>query len=337
MYEPEFFNNTLFSAAPFPILNAQGNDCRVVIVKATYKLNENEELTDEPSEIRLGDEMWGAPEIPDIKYPGDLCCYKPGTDVVLVGHACGSASRPASSVVVNISVGNINESLRIYGERYWDTWGLGHAITPAAFVERVPLAWSLAWGGFDNSNPDSPVEDSRNPVGRGVARNPKDLAGTLAPQIESVSAPITGWGKGNVPAGCAPLGRHFEPRRTWAGTYDGNWLQNVYPAKPADYDVRHENCASPSLTLSTPLVSGEVARIVGLQPGREIHFAIPHVRLKIEATIDGQRIEQIPHLDTLLIDADRDVAELVWRAAFECPAKMRNRFTEIQLSSKEVI
>src|SRR6478752_7606190 len=63
MHEPEFFNNTLFVAAPLPLVDQDRYDCRVVVVKATFCLNEREEQVDEPRPIRFGDEMWKPPEI----------------------------------------------------------------------------------------------------------------------------------------------------------------------------------------------------------------------------------------------------------------------------------
>ena len=43
MHEPEFCNNTLFVAAPLPLVDQDGYNCRVVVVKATFRLNELEE------------------------------------------------------------------------------------------------------------------------------------------------------------------------------------------------------------------------------------------------------------------------------------------------------
>jgi len=213
----------------------------------------------------------------------------------------------------------------------------GVGITPAAEIETVPLSWSRAWGGFDNSDPERPVEEPRNPVGRGIACRIEDLIGKAAPQIEKLGEPITEPRYANVPAGCAALGRHFEPRRKWAGTCDANWLQNVYPARPTDFDVRHENCAPSELMFAQPLTGSESGAIKGLRPEGPILFRLPAVRVLIEATIDDKRVERRPHLDTILIDGDASVMELVWRAAFLCPPKMRKRFTEIQIHRKQVV
>ncbi len=69
-------------------------------------------------------------------------------------------------------------------------------------------------------------------VGSGIARNVARLVGQPAPQIEAPDAPIGAAGERHVPVGCAPLGRHFEPRRRCAGTYDDAWIRSVCPARP---------------------------------------------------------------------------------------------------------
>jgi hypothetical protein len=337
MHEPDFFNNTPFAAGVFPLIDKDGYDCRVVVVKATYCLNEREELADEPRLIRFGDEMWGAPEIADVKYPADLCCHKPDTDFLLVGHAEADSLKRQTSLTLEIEVGNRQFALRVHGDRFWDESLTGVTVTPPAPIETVPLSWSRAWGGFDNSDPDRPVEEPRNPVGRGIVSRPDHLIGKPAPQIEKPSSPINKPGIDNVPAGCAPLGRHFEPRRKWAGTCDDAWLQNVYPARPGDYDPRHENCAPRELVFDRQFTDGEAGEIRGLRPTGPIRFRVPAIRVLIEATIDSQQVERRPHIDTVLIDADASVMELVCRTAFRCPPKMRKRFNQIQIHRKQRI
>lgn len=335
MNEPDFYNNTPYAAMPVPLIDRHGRECRVVIVKATLTSGPIPRLADEQRPLRPGDEMWGAPEIADIRYSGDFCCEKPGSDVVVAAHVEGDERQTFADVEIQIA--GRRKALRIHGERVWEESFAGVRVGPPKRLKKTPLAWSLAYGGFDLSDPEHPVEESRNPVGRGVARNRRDLMGKPAPCIEDPRHPINSPGIHNVPAGCAPIGRHYEPRRTRSGTYDSRWLEEQFPARPDDYDERHENSAPPDFVFAEPLRGGEAGFVAGLRPGGRLDFSIPPIRIVISATISGSEEVRRPHLDTVLVDADSGVIECVWRAAFVCPPKMRDHFTKILIIEKRLL
>jgi len=339
MDEPALYNDSGFLADLLPILDRHGAQSRLVIVKATYAIRVGAALmiAEEPRSIRLGDEPWGAPEIPDIRLPGDFCAAKPGTDFVLSGHAVPHRRRVTTYVDVTIRVEQRAKVMRVHGPRRWKRSLLGVVPGPSSPLESTPLAWSRAYGGLDVSDPNRPLEDARNPVGSGVAREVDRLIGRPAPQIEAPDAPIGSAGGHFVPIGCAPLGRTFEPRRKTMGTYDDAWLESVYPARPDDYREEHENCAPPDFVFRRPLAGGERVTVTGVHPDGPIDFTLPKHRVVVEATIDDAVLECRPHLDTVLVDSDAMVVELVWRALYRCPAKMRNRFTAVRVQTKEFV
>jgi hypothetical protein len=225
--------------------------------------------------------------------------------------------------------------LRIHGERKWER-SLGSVVPgPSAPVAITPLAWSLAYGGIDLTELSRPLEEPRNPVGRGVARDVGSLIGTPAPQIEFPDEPVNSAGAKNVPAGCAALGRNFEPRRGMAGTYGSDYVEKVYPARPDDYQESHENCAAPDLVFRDPLRGGERVTLSGVHASSVLDFLLPKWRILIEANIDGATVAHRPHLDTVLVNTDKMELELVWRGLYRCPAKMRKRFVSVRIRSKE--
>jgi hypothetical protein len=244
---------------------------------------------------------------------------------------------PAPEVDVGIRVAGRTKLLRVHGLRQWRRGLL--AVTPSAAAPalRTPLAWSCAYGGLDLSDPERPLEEARNPVGRGVARNIERLVGQPAPQIEAPGAPIRAAGERHAPVGCAPLGRHFEPRRSHAGTYDAAWLRSVYPARPKDYRPEHEHCAAPDLVFAEPLRGGEPVRLQGVHEAGPLAFALPKWLVRVEALVDGRTQERRPHLDTVVVDTDAMVLELVWRTLFRCPPRMRDRFTAVRVQAKEFV
>ena len=336
MDEPVLLNHSGFHASILPILDRYGAQSRLVVVKATYAIATGGlKVAEEQRDVRLGDEPWGAPEVPDLRLPGDFCAAKPGTDFILSGHAV--PRRPGSdiSVDVDLRVGDRVKLMRVHGPRQWRRSPSGVVPGPSAPITSAPLAWSAAYGGCDLSDPAQPLEDPRNPVGSGIARDVNSLVGRPAPQIEAPGSPIAAAGGRFTPVGCAPLGRSFAPRRATMGTYDRAWLESTYPARPADYREEHENCAPPDLVFRESLRGGEPVFVDGVHPSGSIAFHLPKHRIVVEAEIDGAPVVRRPHLDTVVVDSDGLVLELVWRALFRCPAKMYKRFTVVRVQAKE--
>jgi hypothetical protein len=339
MDEPAFYNHGPHAASLLPILDRDGAPARIAIVKATYALRIGEPLrrAETPREVRLGDEPWGAPEVADLRLPGDFCIAKPGTDFIVSGHAVAPGDVPVPCIDVEIRVAGRGQAMRVHGPRIWRRGLMGVAPSASEAARRTPLAWSLAYGGLDLSDPERPLEEARNPVGSGIARRVEHLVGTPAPRIESPDDPITAAGGRYVPVGCAPLGRHFEPRRKLAGTYDAAWIRSGYPARPADYRPEHEQCAAPGLVFAEPLRGGEPVRLRGVHAAGALEFALPKWLVRIDALIDGRPVTQRPHLDTVVVDTDAMLLELVWRGLFRCPPRMRDRFTSVRVQCKEFL
>ena len=339
MDEPVLYNHTGFHASVLPILDREGAQCRVVVTKATYAIvpGRGLKIAKEQRTVRHGDELWGTPEIPDVRLPGDLCAAKPGTDVVISGFAVPEPGASKRYVDVSIRVANRLKLLRVHGERAWRRSTLGVVPGPSAPMRPTPLAWSRAYGGTDLTDPKRALEEPRNPVGSGIARDSERLVGRPAPQIEAPDQPIGVAGGGFVPVGCAPLGRHFASRRQTMGTYDKAWLDAVYPARPHDYQEEHENCATEDFVFMPPLVGGESVVLSGVHAAGPLAFALPKHRVLIEAVIDGQVVERRPHLDTVVLDTSAMLVELVWRGLYRCPSKMRNRFNAIRVRAKDFL
>ena len=339
MDEPALYNHTGFHACVLPILDRHGAHSRVVIVKASYAIRVGMVpiVAEEQREVRLGDEPWGAPEIPDVRLPGDFVAAKLGTDFILSGSAVPQTHQTESYVDVSIRVGDRMKAMRVHGPRQWRQTLRGVVPGASSPLVPTPLSWSRAYGGLDVSDPKHPLEEPRNPVGSGVARSTEGLVGTPAPQIESPREPIGAAGSRVAPVGCAPLGRNFEPRRSAAGTHDAAWLRSVYPARPADYREEHENCAPPDFVFTTPLLGGEPIEIVGVHDDGPLAFLLPKQRILVSADIDGAVVERRPHLDTVVVDSDALVLELVWRGLYRCPAKMHRRFVSVRVQAKEFV
>jgi hypothetical protein len=331
MDAPALDNRTELAVHPQLVLDRDGEKL-VTIVKATFELAEGFlELAprDRARKIRAADLPWQKDKPESLAYPGDVCVRKPGTDVVFVGKAHSPGGRPAPSFDARLEVGPLAKSISVFGRRLWLDRGSG--LTEPAPTDAVEVRYDLAWGGRDESDPAALVEESRNPVGRGVVRDPGALTHAPAPQIEDPSELITSVRTAPAPAGLGPIGRGWSPRRAYAGTYDETWRTERAPLLPDDFDDRHHQCASPGLVAARPLRGGEEVRLLNLTAGGgAVNFALPRVSPEIEIRVKGREPALFsPHLDTVLFDnllAPRGAAlvvEMVFRAHVPAPRRMR--------------
>ena len=330
---PAVDNRTDFFVHPQLLLDKDGEKL-VTIVKATFEQEKDGTFECAPPDgvrgVRMADVPWGKPEVPSVAYPADLCLRKPGTDVIVVAKAYPPAGKTVTSFDVLVQVGPIKKPLRIFGPRLWTANGAG--LTKPGPATEVEMKYDLAFGGIDDEDPANLLEEARNPVGSGMVRDGAALTHKAAPCIEDVEVLIGSFRTRPAPAGICAIGRNYEPRRKHAGTYDKTWLESRAPLPPEDLDDRFNNCASPGMTLSSPLQGGEEVALMGLVPGGgAVKFTLPKVPIEITFQIKGKEpIVVRPHMDTLLIDLlePSDIKplafEMVWRASVRPPRKMKD-------------
>jgi hypothetical protein len=347
MDQPPLDNTTEFVAHPQPLIDKDGERL-VVIVKATLELAADGVLEVAPKErrrgVRMADIPWGDPDKSSVLYPADLCLRKPGTDVIVVAKAYAPGGKPAPSFDVAAQVGRLQKQLRVFGLRVWQRDGEG--LSAPRPLDAIEVRYDFAWGGIDTSDPAEIVEEPRNPVGLGVARDPASLTHQPAPSIEDPAVPIVTARTRPPPAGLGALGRHWEPRRAHVGTHDERWLEERAPLPPLDQDDRVNLCATPDLIAVPPLEGGEEVALLNLVPGGgATTFRLPRLGVEIGFLVKDRPAETVrPYLDTVLIDTlpkappaaggaaggdeeegaeppPRVTVEYVWRASVKAPRR----------------
>ncbi|WP_044235535.1 DUF2169 family type VI secretion system accessory protein [Chondromyces apiculatus] len=309
-----FANATPYMALDVPMQDHEGREFVVAIVKASFAVTASGKLAPaEPVSIRLNDALWYPDAIESsLKLPSDLCIEKQGTDVVVVGHAI--SAHPVEVMDVAVKVGGVVVPLRVHGQRMFYRSMMGVSIGPAAPFERMPVVYERAWGGASD---DLWIVESRNPAGRGVARKPKDLVDTPAPQIEHPALPHTSADDEHPPVGFGAIRSHWSPRKEYVGTFDEVWERTRSPMLPADFDVRFNNVAHPSLRFEAPLLAGEAIAVLGMSPEGLVQFEIPEIAVRIVGRSDlSGRVEARPTVDTVLILPEEGRVELTLRKAF---------------------
>jgi hypothetical protein len=333
MDQPPHDDETDFEVHPQLLVDKDG-EVLACIVKATFHLTEDGVLElaseEDQREIRAADVPWGDPEKSSILFPSDLCVRKPGTEVVVVAEAFAPNDVPVPSFDVAVRAGHLQKVATVFGLRVWEADGRG--ISPARPVDRLQMRYDFAWGGLDASDPSKIVEEPRNPVGRGCVRDPSVLTHQPAPQIEDPANPIGSHRTRPPPAGIGAIGRSWEPRRRFLGTYDQRWLDERAPLPPLDQDDRGNLFASPGLASEAPFQGGEEIALLNLRAGGgAIQFRLPRVGVELE--FHGRaRVPEVvvPHLDTVIVDAletepgEPLAVELVWRGHARAPRRMKD-------------
>jgi hypothetical protein len=317
-------NRTRFTGTIFGAPDPEGIDTLYTIVKGTFDLGHGGVPAEEQLPIAMKDEHFADPAASSIKVPADIGLVKPGTDVLLIGHAYAPGGWPAYYVDVSLQVGPLFKLVRVFGDRLWEASAAGTAATAPQPFEVMPLLWERAYGGA-GQGATGPVSDVRNPVGRGfhAPDSPYPVDGMPLPNLEDPAQPIGSWKHAPQPACFAPISPHWEPRRSFAGSYDEAWQQQRSPYLPRDFDARFFHLAPPGLTHSPGYLQGnEHVDIRGATPAGELRFQLPAVHLNVTYTVAGKAQEEPANLDTIIIEPDAARFVLVWRAALRCDKKL---------------
>jgi hypothetical protein len=308
-------NQTPFKASIAVLPDRSGIDTLYIVIKATVTLRPNLSLAPEQVPLIMADEYYDDPATSSLRLASEMHIGKPGTDVLLVGHACAPDHRPTARTKVSLSVAGRHKELLVTGDR---TWSDGNPTNPIPFAT-LPLVWERAFGGMHRSG-DRVLAEERNPVGCGFTgeRTADEMQQQPLPNLEDPAAPLQKPGQLSTPVCFAPVAAAWLPRRAFAGTYDANWQRGRAPYLPADFDPRFLQCAAGEFAFDRYLQGGEPVEISGVTPDGPIAFAVPASPLTVEVIVAGSPQRPPANLETLLIEPDANRACLTWRAAVSC-------------------
>ncbi|HTO88056.1 MAG TPA: DUF2169 domain-containing protein [Thermoanaerobaculia bacterium] len=330
-------NRSRFAATLLPLPDAAGLDSLFVVVKGTFTLGARPAPVQNQVPVCLRDEYLGNPGQSSVTQPSDVSLAKPATDVLLRGHAYAPGGQPASRVPVALVVGSIRKRAEVFGDRVWEG-GLvsARASAPKPF-ERVPLLWERSFGGASLSDGQlGTVEaEERNPVGAGFRgrKTAQPIEGTRLPNVEDPQNLMTSPRDRPAPVGFGPIAPHWQPRRSYAGTYDERWQRERAPFLPKDFDPRFLQVAPPDQTVPGYLKGGEEIHISGVTPLGSLASTVPGVRIQILFRLDETNQARAASLDTLMIEPDEGRMVLVWRAVLTADKRIL-RVREVEVSAK---
>jgi hypothetical protein len=318
----EFINATRMAAGYTIGLEPSGRELLIVVIKGTFhlpKTGEDLRLHDEQRALVMADTFSGEPGHSAPVYEADFAPRKQRCDVLLLGSAYAPGGRPVTRTHVAVRVGSLSKSFAVIGDRHWVTaLGAVRASPPQAFVVH-PIGYDVAFGGcdFNHEDPSRHAAYMRNPIGRGFHRHLKSdwVDGTPLPNTEEVNRGVSSPDEAYAPMAFGPVGRSWEPRYRYAGTYDQQWLDEQFPFLPLDFDDQYYQAVP--LDQQLPLPTGPIeVELSGVTPDGLRQFILPAFEAPVRVfPRTGGRENHVATLDTIVFEPDHERFTMTWRVA----------------------
>jgi hypothetical protein len=328
----QFRNETPFAGSLALTPDASGVDTVIAVVKGTFTLTARPAVAAAQVPVAPMAVYYGEAATSSMRAAPDMSLPKPATDILLVGSAHAPRHRPVEELMVEVHVGPVSRYARVSGDRFWRATGGSYTMTRPLPFAVMPLTFERAFGGREET-PDGWREEPRNPVGTGYRASEGVYAfdGLPLPNVEHPDEPVTSWKDRPRPCGFGPVSPHWEPRRSYAGTYDEAWQQRRAPYLPDDFDPRFLQVAPPESIAPAPLTGGEPVVLRGLSPDGDIGLTLPSPALELTFVLDNAPHRRPATLDTLTFEPDEGRFTMVWRAAFPADKKTL-RMSEVRVS-----
>jgi len=321
-------NHSPLAAATYFLMDRDGAEVMLLVLKGTWRIERGGALSiaDEQMPVLSEPVYRGEPGKSSLIYDTDVVLEKPGTDCVLIGHA--QALKPHLAYVdVTFGVGPVKKQARVFGDRRWKKSMLGGAsIIKIRPIEEIPLIWENAFGGIDVSYEDSSKHEicQENPVGQGfmAAKSNIDIDGQLLPNIEDPANLIKNPKRRPKPVGFGMIAPYWQPRVSYAGTYDEQWRKYISPLLPEDFDTRFNLSAAPGLSTKTHLQGNERVLVEGASKQERLLFDLPGITPMVTVRRWGYEGDLLVRLETVIVKPDDELVTLTWRGVWDVHGKV---------------
>lgn len=313
----------------------QGRMFQSVFVKTTYTFDEDFNLIPDPEQepFNFTDHCYEDFNTSSLMYPSDLVPFKPNTDIIINANSYPPDGKPMKHWNCGVRIEGqhrVEKQLMVYGPRQWvpkwsrelneeerQNWQKYRKcfkkweLSEPELTNCVPIRYENSFGGMQERAKDGGkieyIAFERNPIGTGwIDKELTDHTTPMrAPQLES----FTG---GNIddpyqiynPESLGPIPPAWLPRRPLGGTYDQNWIDNIWPHWPPDYDFNYHNSAPSYLQYPNYMRGDEHVQLLNLWPDRSLlQFSLIGEQPIIKALREtGKREQKSLNLDTVYID-----------------------------------
>jgi hypothetical protein len=318
----ELLNATGMQASYTMGMRPDGRELLVVVVKGTFDIPKSAagpKLASEQFPIVEADTFTGEPGLSAPVYESDYAPVKARCDVLVNGSAYAPYGVPTTRVRVSLQVGEVDKHFDVVGDRVWKSDAFGASHTEPEPFTRMPISYDVAFGGVDNLDLDPSKHEAHfsNPVGVGFYPRSKaeQIDGKSLPNTEETGRPVDS-PKGVYNAmSFGPIGRGWPPRTNYAGTYDQDWIDNVFPFLPEDFDDRYYQSAPMDQQMDR-LRGGEEVMLLNLTPEGQTVFRLPKIEIPVTFYFKNYEEKEIDAVgDTLIVEPDLGCFVIVWRAS----------------------
>jgi len=314
-------NETPFQAGWNAGFQSDGREVVVVVAKATYNFTsesgQGPVISVEQVPLLETDVFGEDPAFDAPLAENDFGLYKPACDVLVRGCAYAPHGRPTKEVPVGIRVASCTKSFVVVGPRVWQRSALATRKTSSkAFIEQE-ISYNTAFGGTDihPGDPSRILSFSPNPVGTGFCAFDENIDQMPLPTSEETSNRVTDPSGKYKPMALGPVGRNWDPRYKFAGTYDDEWLQEKVPLLPDDFNNLYYQAAPADQQIPHPQ-GGEPIVLVNLSPEGRIQTSIPQEGVYVTfITKAGDLAPIAANLDTIVLDTQANRMCLTWRCS----------------------
>lgn len=316
----ELINATKLVAGYTIATDKTGREWLVVVAKGTYGIPDHPDLEpqllEEQFPLVMSDVFTGEPGFSAPLYEIDFAPRKPRCDVLLNGSCYAPGGKPATNVPVGMRVGSLTKSFNVVGNRVWKANLLSLVgCSPEPFTV-LPLSYDNAYGGVDKPDEDPKTHQWYLPNHVGVGYHPgKTVIGKPLPNTEQIDHAVSHPAGNYKPMAFGPIGRSWQQRIRWAGTYDQKWMDETFPFLPSDFDERYFQSASEDQQMDYLKGSEEVV-LINLSAGGRMAFKLPAMTEPFDFFYkNGDRKRVVGVVDTLVLEPDLGRFTLSLRAS----------------------
>ncbi len=276
----------------------------------------------------MTDIFTGEPGLSAPRYENDFAPVKRRCDVLINGSCYAPGGVPATRVPVGVRVGSITKTFNVVGHRIFERGPLScEPGEPRPFTV-LPIGYDNAFGGVDTTNANQSKHQwyLQNPAGKGYhpGASASEVDGRSLPNTEEFDKPVTRPDGDYRPMAFGPLGRSWQPRLKWAGTFDDKWLDEQFPFLPQDFDTQYFQCAPEDQQIDFPS-GGEDVVLMHLTASGRTSFRLPPTLglpfLFVSRT--GSVAEVSGVVDTICIEPDKARFALAWRVSMPLRRNIR--------------
>jgi hypothetical protein len=318
----ELVNATRLIAGCNMGLAPDGRESLVVVIKGTFVLpkpGDAVRMHTTQLPLIMADVFSGEPGKSAPLFEIDFAPRKRYCDVLLAGSAYAPGGRPTQQTSVSLHVGPVSKACEVVGARVWEAGLTGIRASEPQMFTQLPISYDVAFGGVDQESEDPTEHDAYmlNPAGRGFRKQLKNawVDGKPLPFTQELGQAVTWPTERYTPMAFGPVGRAWQQRACYGGTYDQRWLDDTFPFLPQDFDERYYQAAPLDQQMPIPVAPLEVS-LLNFTPDGLRRFTLPHFEAPVQILLrDGTSQDHLAQLDTIMFEPDHERFSLTWRAS----------------------